>query len=70
MEKRADKFLTGSMTVLGKPEAQSGAKIEIEGLKWPLTGPFLITQTTHSLDPGVGYRTKIDFKANCWPPKS
>ncbi len=70
VEDRADKFLSGSMTILGKPEAQSGEKIEIDGLKWPFTGPFLITQTTHTLDPGVGYRTKIDFRANCWPPKT
>jgi len=70
MEKRADKFLSGSMTVLGKPEASSGAKIEIKGLEWPFTGPYLITQTTHTLTPGVGYRTKIDFKSNCWPPKT
>lgn len=68
MESRADKFLTGSMSVLGKPDAVSGAKIEIKGLKWPFTGPYLITQTTHTLTPGVGYRTKIDFKSNCWPP--
>lgn len=68
MESRADKFLTGSMTVLGKPDAVSGAKIEIKGLKWPFTGPYLITQTTHTLTPGVGYRTKIAFKSNCWPP--
>lgn len=67
LEERAQKFLTGSITVLGKPEAMSGAKIEVDAITYPFMGPFLITQTTHTLEPGVGYRTKIDFCSNSWP---
>ncbi len=69
MQERAQKFLKGNLTCIGRPEAVSGGMIEIEGLPWPYMGPFLITQTTHTLEPGVGYRTKIDFVSDSFPPE-
>ena len=67
MQERAEKFLTGSITILGNPAARSGSLINVDGMHYPFQGPFLITQTTHTLEPGVGYRTKIDFQSNSFP---
>ncbi len=69
MQDISEKFISGSLTCLGRPEACSGGLVQIEGLPWPFMGPFLITQATHTLEPGVGYRTKLDFLSNSYPPE-
>lgn len=69
MQDISEKFISGSLTTLGRPEACSGGLVQIEGLPWPFMGPFLVTQATHTLEPGVGYRTKLDFLSNSYPPE-
>ena len=48
---------------------QCGGKVEIKGLPWPFSGTFNIKQTKHTLEPGVGYRTTIDFFDASLPSK-
>lgn len=68
MQDRAEKFLTGSCKCPGMPEACSGSDLIIEGAGWPLSGKFLIKETTHALDPGSGYTTSISFSSDSLPP--
>lgn len=68
MRDRAERFLTGSVGCVGMPEARSGSKVHIVGAGWPLSGEFMIEETTHSFDPGSGYKTTIQFYSDSLPP--
>lgn len=70
LQDRAEKFLTGSADCVGMPQARSGAKLVIQGASWPLSGEFLIEETTHSFDPGGGYRTSLTFYSDSLPPRT
>jgi phage protein D len=70
LQRRANTFLTGSVQCTGIPDAVSGAKLTIEGAGWPLSGDFVIKETTHTLEPGSGYRTTISFYSDSLPPEA
>lgn len=70
LQKKANSFLTGSVQCTGIPDAVSGAKLTIEGAGWPLSGDFVIKETTHTLEPGSGYRTTISFYSDSLPPET
>ncbi len=68
-QRRANTFLSGTVQCTGIPTAVSGAKLTIEGAGWPISGDFVIRETTHSLDPASGYRTTITFYSDSLPPE-
>ncbi len=69
LQQAANSFLSGTVQCTGIPDAISGAKLTIEGAGWPLSGDFVIRETTHTLDPQSGYRTTISFYSDSLPPE-
>ncbi|MFH1466863.1 MAG: contractile injection system protein, VgrG/Pvc8 family [Pseudomonadota bacterium] len=67
LQEKAEKFLGGTITCRGTPTAHSGGTVTCKGLPWPFTGPFLITETTHTLEPTSGYRTTITIASDSLP---
>lgn len=70
LQLRANTFLSGTVECSGTPGAVSGGKLTIEGAGWPMSGDFVIKETTHILDPDNGYRTIIQFYSDSLPPES
>ena len=70
MQLRAERFVTGTVTVKGNPKAASGSLVDIKDLPWPFTGKFLIRQTRHIYEMGGGYRTAIDVSSDSLPKAS
>ncbi len=68
MRESAEKFLNGTVKCVGTPEATSGANLTIVDAGWPLSGIFIIKETTHSFDPGSGYTTSITYGSDSLPP--
>lgn len=68
MQERAEKFLNGSCKCVGMPWATSGSTLIITGAGWPLSSKYLISETTHTFDPGSGYTTAITFSSDSLPP--
>ena len=59
-------FLSGEVTILGKPAAVPGACIEFTGFGTNYDGKYMITAATHTYRPEEGYRTTIGFTRNSW----
>ena len=68
MRERAERFLNGTVKCVGTPDATSGANLTIVDAGWPLSGSFIIKETTHTFDPGSGYTTSITFGSDSLPP--
>ena len=66
LQRGAESFLTGVMTVSGNPDARPGAKLEIEDAPWPLMGPFLIRSTTHYFTSN-NWESEIEFFSDSLP---
>lgn len=69
LQRRAERFLRGSVWVRGNPDATAGKTVAITGAGWPLDGTFLIRQTAHVRD-ARGYRTRIDFLSDSLPRRA
>ena len=65
---RVGEELLGTVKCVGTPEATSGANLTIVDAGWPLSGIFIIKETTHSFDPGSGYTTSITYGSDSLPP--
>ncbi len=61
LQSRAERFVQGSLTCSGFPDATPMAELEITGGPSALQGTFIISQVTHTLETGSGYKTHIEF---------
>lgn len=68
MQKSAETFVKGQVTCFGRPEARSGGRLEIRGTG-PVDATYHIRQTRHTIEPGAGYLTQIEFYSDSLPVK-
>jgi len=61
LQRRAENFVKGHVVVEGNPAAKPLAKLKIKKGPEKLQGEYIVSQVTHSLEPGVGYKTRIEF---------
>jgi len=60
---RALELVTGSGATIGLPDLRAGRVIELDGLGPRFSGPYYVTQATHSIG-GAGYLTTFLAKRN------
>ena len=56
LQDRFRDLVTATGTTIGLPELRAGRTVQLSGLGRQLSGTYLLTQTTHTID-GGGYRT-------------
>lgn len=61
LQDRQREMVTATGTTVGLPELRSGRTVQISGLGRRLSGAYLLTQTTHTIDDG-GYRTQFEAR--------
>lgn len=70
LQSRAERFVTGLLSLFGSPLALSGKTLNIKDGPWPFTGKFLIRETRHLYSPIRSYRTQITFGSDALPAGS
>jgi hypothetical protein len=66
LQEAAETLVTGRVRAMGRLDAVSGALFEITDAPWPVTGPFLMRQVRHLIDPD-GCATEIDLLSDSLP---
>jgi len=61
LQASAEKFVQGHLMCMGNPAALPLAKLILEGGPTALNGEFLISQVSHVLEPGMGYKSRVEF---------
>lgn len=61
LQDRQRQMVTATGTAIGLPELRAGRKVQITGLGRILSGTYLLTKTTHTIDDS-GYRTAFEAR--------
>ncbi len=67
LQRRADRFVRGSLEIALNPKARSGGFVTVTDAPWPIAGKFLIEEVVHSFGEGKPTRTRIQFISDGLP---
>ena len=57
-------YIQGEVECAGNPQLQAGTVVKIQGAGDTFSGAYYITSVTHSVNPGAGYRTRLEVRRN------
>lgn len=69
LQRAAETFVRGRIYTPARPTATAGKLVEVNGVPWPVSGPFLIRESRHVVENHV-YRTELEFFSDTLPRPS